>query len=76
MELVLAILVFGVLRYGAKNLEKVLHRRPPIDFVKITDVPLSTEQWTRFCAFARAKGIAQKRLLAEAITFYLQEKVK
>lgn len=40
------------------------------------DVPLSPHEWERFAALAVARGVQQKTLLAEAIKFYLQEKVK
>jgi len=42
----------------------------------LADVPLSAYEWQRFAAFATAKGIQQKTLLAECVKFYLQEKVK
>ncbi len=43
---------------------------------QIRDVPLSYEKWQRFGSLAIAKGKSQRALLAEAIEFYLQEKVK
>ena len=46
-----------------------------IDF-RLADVPLSSEQWKRFCSLAHARGISQKRLLADMVVFYFEKIVK
>lgn len=76
MEVVYLFTMFGLLLYGARKLEEKLHHRPVTDFKKVSDIPLSSEQWKKFCALAYAKGISQKRLLAEAVLYYLEQKIK
>lgn len=66
-----------LIKYITSGSRKLLRRlnAQRIDF-RLNDVPLSPIQWQKFCALALAKGISQKRLLADMITFYFDEIVR
>ena len=51
-------------------------KAPGPKMVNIAQLPLTDEQWNRFCHLAAARGVKQKTLLADAIKFYLQEKIR
>jgi hypothetical protein len=69
-------LLLGIVKRCQNALKKLRGIFPnSIDFA-VRDVPLSNEQWKRFCALAHARGISQKRLLADMIVFYFYEKVE
>jgi len=51
-------------------------KAPGAKMFNISHLPLTDEQWNRFCHLAAARGVQQKTLLAEAIKFYLQEKIR
>jgi hypothetical protein len=71
--------VFAFLVWAAQQAERLIHLGKPklkhANF-KVHEIPLSPEQWKRFCHLAEARGTNQKRLIADAITAYLEEKTK
>lgn len=62
-------IIFWSGRYSAE-------KAPGPKMLNIAQLPLTDEQWSRFCHLAAARGVQQKTLLAEAIKFYLQEKIR
>lgn len=76
MELIIFLAVIVVLIQGAKKLDGLIHRRRAVFGFGLADIPLSAGEWQRFSAFAVAKNVQTKTLLADAVKYYLQEKVK
>jgi hypothetical protein len=66
----------AVARWCQQTLNKIRGIFPRMTDFSLHDVPLSSEQWQRFCALAHARGISQKRLLADMVVYYFDEKVK
>jgi hypothetical protein len=62
-------IIFWSGRYSAE-------KAPSVKMINIAHLPLTEEQWNRFCHLAAARGVQQKTLLADAIKFYLQEKIR
>jgi len=62
-------IIFWSGRYSAE-------KAPSAKLLNVSQLPLTDEQWSRFCHLAAARGVQQKTLLAEAIKFYLQEKIR
>lgn len=61
------------LRRGLYRIKGIFPRS--LDFA-LRDVPLSREQWQRFCSLAHARGVSQKRLLADMVVFYFEKNVR
>lgn len=76
MEVVYLLTMFGLLLWIGRKLEYLIHHRRPKPDFKVADIPLSSEQWKRFCSLAIAKRVSQKKLIAECVLYYLEQKVK
>jgi len=71
--------VFSFLMWIAQRIEAIIHRfRYPLKGAnfKVHEIPLSPEQWKRFCNLAEMRDTSQKRQLAEAVQFFMEQKVK
>lgn len=77
MSVVFVVWIFrAAWRWCEQTLNKIRGVFPRMTDFSLHDVPLSSEQWKRFCALAHARGISQKRLLADMVVYYFEEKVK
>ncbi len=62
------LIVTGISLFDRKN-------KGPKKF-KLSDLPLSSGQWDRFCHLAAAKGVKQTTLLADAVKYYLDQAIR
>jgi hypothetical protein len=56
--------------------DRGIHPKKRLVNFHAASIPLSVNEWQRFSALATAKGCQTKTLMAEAIKFYLESKVK
>lgn len=71
--------IFAFLVWLAQRIEAVIHRvKYPLKGAnfKVHEIPLSPDAWKRFCNLAEMRDTSQKRQLAEAVQFFMEQKVK
>lgn len=71
--------VFSFLVWLARSLEGAIHRvKYPLKgaHFKVHEIPVRPETWRNFCNLAAMRDTNTKRQLAEAVEYFVEQKVK